>query len=53
MSKAAFTEPRKCTPTSLGVFFQEGLEKRKKIKTFWKGFHWLKRSLGTEEEDSK
>lgn len=52
MCKAALTGPRKCSPTSLGVFFQNIFEK-KKIKTFQKVFHWLKRSLRTEEEDSK
>lgn len=52
MCKAALTGPRKCSPTSLGVFFQNIFEK-KKIKTFQKTFRWLKRSLRTEEEDSK
>lgn len=38
MSKAALTNPRRCTPTSLGVFFQMKLkEKKKKDKNFLEG----------------
>lgn len=52
--KVASQDLENVLPHLLGVFCQNIFEKKKKkIKTFQKAFHWLKRSLRTEEEDSK
>ena len=51
MCKAALTGPRKCSPTSLGVFFQNIFEKKKRLKlskrsfTDWREVWGLRRRI--------